>query len=127
LNNFRENIETHFNDAADKDGAHQELFKLFVNLFTIGNDFYHKMTASKLALQIRFIENSADIEPIKITSENSELSRLREAIDADGSIAELIEKFLHDLFFKLKANSIEYGAEKLKFLFDKLKIKTSIK
>ena len=122
MNEFRSELKHHFDDAALQNGIHQEFFKLFQNLFKIGDDFYDHLTASKLGLQISFIENSKEIAPFIITSKNTELEKFRNAVDKDGSMGAILEEFVRDLFFKLKANSIEDGAEKLKFLFEKVKI-----
>ena len=122
MNTFRDEIKTFITAAAEQGNPAQELMKLLPKLFTIGDDFYKNLTSSKLAIQIRLIENSSDIAPYIITSENIELNNLREAMGLDGGMAELLEQFVHELFFKLKANSLEDGTSKLKFLFDKVKV-----
>jgi hypothetical protein len=122
MNKFRGDIRSAIFEAAKAENEYQELLALCVELFDSGNNYYNELTKSKLGLQIGLIERNNDLAPFILTSSNSELIEFRDVFTKDENSITVLEKFVDDLFFKLSCSSLEEGAGKMKFLFDKLKI-----
>lgn len=123
MDEFRQIKRSTFAQIAVTGAEGCDLFKYLEHLFNVNDEFYRKVTYSRIVHQIRFIDDAGLICPLILISLDEEIAKCREAFDKNPDVRERFKKYRNHVIANLIAsNSAQDLVEKVNFVEHKFKI-----